>query len=46
MSLGEMRKELRALRDMSFAGLSPEEIQQVRDRMAELTDGIGDFRIR
>ena len=44
MSLGEMRKELRALRDMSFAGLSPEEIKQVRDRMAELTDGIGDFQ--
>ena len=44
MSLGEMKKELLALRNMSFAGLSPEEIKQVRDRMAELTDGIGDFQ--
>ena len=44
MSLGEMKKELLALRNMSFAGLDPEEIKQVRDRMAELTDGIGDFQ--
>ena len=39
-----MKKELRELRNMSFAGLSPEEIKQVRDRMAELTDAIGDFQ--
>jgi hypothetical protein len=44
MSLGEMRKELLALRNMSFAGLSPEEIKQIKDRMAELTDSIGDFQ--
>jgi len=44
MSLGEMRKELRELRNMSFAGLKPEEIKQVRDRMAELTDAMGDFQ--
>ncbi len=44
MSLGEMRRELRELRNMSFAGLSPEEIKQIRDRMAELTDAIGDFQ--
>jgi hypothetical protein len=44
MSLGEMRKELLALRNMSFAGLSPEEIKQIKDRMAELTDEIGDFQ--
>ena len=44
MSLGEMRKELRELRNMSFEGLNPEEIKQVRDRMAELTDAIGDFQ--
>jgi len=44
MSLGEMRKELRELRNMSFAGLKPEEIKQVRDRMAELTSEIGNFQ--
>lgn len=44
LSLGEMKKELLALRNMSFANLKPEEITQIRDRMAELTDGIGDFQ--
>lgn len=44
MSLGEMKKELRELRNMSFANLNPEEIAQIRDRMAELTDQIGDFQ--
>lgn len=44
MSLGEMKKELRELRNMSFANLKPEEITQIRDRMAELTDAVGDFQ--
>lgn len=44
LSLGEMKKELLALRNMSFANLSPEEIDKVKSRMADLTDGIGDFQ--
>lgn len=44
LSLGEMKKELRELRNMSFANLKPEEITQIRDRMAELTDAVGDFQ--
>ena len=44
MSLGEMKKELRELRNMSFTGLKPEEITQIRHRMAELTDAVGDFQ--
>ncbi|HOG19777.1 MAG TPA: hypothetical protein PKW37_04990, partial [Salinivirgaceae bacterium] len=44
MSLGEMKKELLALRNMSFGNLSPEEIDKVKSRMAELTDKIGDFQ--
>ena len=44
MSLGAMKKELRTLRNMSFDGLSPAKIAEIRGRMAELTDGIGDFQ--
>jgi len=43
-SLGEMRRELRNLRNVSFIGLDPEHIKYIRSRMAELTDGIGDFQ--
>lgn len=43
-SLGEMKRELRSLRNMSFAGMDPEQIAKVRERMAELTDEIGDFQ--
>ena len=44
MSLGEMKRELRSLRNTSFSGMNPEQIAQVRARMAELTDQIGDFQ--
>jgi DNA-binding phage protein len=44
LSLGEMKRELRELRNTSFMGKSAEEIKQVRARMAELTDQIGDFQ--
>jgi hypothetical protein len=44
MSLGEMKKELRTLRNVNFGAMSPEQIQQTKQRMAELTDGIDDFQ--
>ena len=44
LSLGEMKRELRELRNTSFMGKSADEIKQVRARMAELTDQIGDFQ--
>ncbi len=44
MSLGEMKKELRSMRNMSFDGLSEQEIQGIRQRMSQLTDAIGDFQ--
>lgn len=43
-SLGEMKRELRELRNTSFAGKTIEEIKEVRARMADLTDRIGDFQ--
>lgn len=44
MSLGEMRKEMMRLRNMSFEGLSEQEIAGIRARMSELTEGMRDFR--
>ena len=44
ISLGEMKKALRELRNMSFSGLSPEEITNVRQQMAGLTKQIRDFQ--
>lgn len=43
-SLGAMRKELRSLRNADFGAMSPQEVQKVKKRMAELTDGIDDFQ--
>lgn len=43
-SLGEMKRELREIRNTSFTGKTTEEIKQLRARMAELTDSIGDFQ--
>lgn len=44
LSLGEMRRELRELRNISFGNLTPEEVTNIKSRMAELTDEIGDFQ--
>lgn len=44
MSLGEMKKELIALRNTSFVGKSDQEVAALKKRMGELTDEIGDAR--
>ena len=46
MNVGEMQKELARLNAMSFKGLDAKQIATVKARMAELTDGIGDFQTR
>lgn len=43
-NLGEMKRELIALRNTSFAGKSEEEILGINKRIGELTDGIADLR--
>ncbi len=44
MSLGEMRKALGALQNMSFGGLSNEDTEKVKKTIADLKAGIDDFR--
>lgn len=44
MSLGEMTRELKNLKNTSFANLDPEQIEVVKQQMAELTESIRDFR--
>lgn len=43
-NLGEMRKELLALRNTSFSGKTQAEIDAINQRIGELTDGITDLR--
>lgn len=43
-NLGEMRKELLALRNTSFAGKTQAEVDAINQRIGELTDGIADLR--
>jgi len=44
MGIGEMRKELVKLKNVSFAGKTEAEIQTIKNRMGELTDTMGDMR--
>lgn len=44
MSLGEMTREMKNLKNTSFANLNPEQIKVVKAQMAQLTEGIRDFR--
>ena len=44
MSLGEMKTELRALRNISFAGKSKEEVDALKLKIGELTDQMGDMQ--
>lgn len=44
MGVGEMRKELMKLRNVSFAGKSQEEIAIINNRIGELTDTMGDLK--
>lgn len=44
MSLGEMRKYMRELRNISLVGMSPKQIAEVNGKIAELTDAMGDYR--
>lgn len=46
MGFGEMRKEMRALRNISFAGKSIEEIDAINARIGELSDSMGDLRVQ
>jgi hypothetical protein len=41
MSIGEMRKELRALQDKGFGSMTDDQINSTKLRMAELTDAMG-----
>ncbi len=43
-SLGEMKSELRALRNISFAGKSKEEVDALKLKIGQLTDQIGDMQ--
>lgn len=44
MSLGEMKKALRELKNTSFVGKNPEEVAALKEQMARLTEGIRDFQ--
>jgi len=43
-SLGEMKSELRALRNISFAGKSKEEVDALKIKIGQLTDQMGDLK--
>ena len=43
-SLGEMKSELRALRNISFAGKSKEEVDALKLKIGQLTDQMGDLK--
>lgn len=43
-SVGEMRKALQQLKNISFAGKSIEEINSINKRIGELTDQMGDLK--
>jgi len=46
MSLGEMKRTLRELRDIPLVGKTPEEVAQINKQMAMLTDEMGDYQAR
>jgi hypothetical protein len=46
MSMGEMKRALRELRNIPLAGKTPEEIAQVEKQIASLTDELGDYQAR
>ena len=46
MSLGEMKRTLRELRNIPLVGKTPEEIAQVEKQIAMLTDEMGDYQAR
>lgn len=43
-NLGEMKTELRTLRNMSFVGKSPDEVAALKLRIGELMDKMGDMK--
>jgi hypothetical protein len=43
-SLGDMKKELQMLRKESFVGKAPQEIADIKQRMGDLIDVMGDLR--
>ena len=43
-NLGEMKAEMRTLRNMSFVGKSPEEVAALKLRIGELMDKMGDMK--
>ena len=44
MGIGEMRKEMMKLKQISFAGKSVEEVTAIKQRMGDLQDTMGDLR--
>jgi hypothetical protein len=44
MSLGEMKREMMALRNTSFTGKSEQEVKALKIRIGELTDKMGDMK--
>lgn len=44
MSMGEMRQELKILKNMSFADKSKKDIDEIKQRIGDLTDTMGDMR--
>lgn len=46
LSMGEMKRALRELRNIPLAGKTPEEIAQVEKQIAMLTDEMGDYQAR
>lgn len=44
MSIGQMKRELSSLKNISFAGKSEEELTKIKTRMGSLMDEMGDFR--
>ena len=44
MSMGDIKKELRELKGMSFADKSQEDITKIKQRIGDLTDTMGDLK--
>lgn len=46
MSLGEMKRTLKELRNIPLVGKTPEEVAQINKQIAMLTDEMGDYQAR
>ena len=44
MSLGEMRRYMKELRNISLVGMTPAQIKEVNTQIAQLTDAMADYR--